>query len=90
MAPLKELGPVQISTTDAGRLSALVLCPDESLQGPLRANHVEINIKAVGMNMVVSLECLPFSHKTMLTTYRNLVRSQAVTIPTTSAPSSQG
>ena len=54
MTPLKELRPVRISTTDARRLSALVFRPDESLEGPLKLGHVEIKIKAVGMNMVVS------------------------------------
>ena len=53
--PLKELGPVQISTTDPGRLSALVFRPDHQiLEAPLEPGEVQIGVKAVGMNMVVS------------------------------------
>jgi len=54
MVPLKDLGPVKISTTDAGRLSALVFLPDERFEDPLKIGEVEIQVKAVGMNMVVS------------------------------------
>ncbi|KAI2092193.1 hypothetical protein LOZ63_002180 [Ophidiomyces ophidiicola] len=50
--PLKELGPVQIGTTDPGRLTALVFRPDTSLRESLKAGYVEVEVKAVGMNMV--------------------------------------
>jgi hypothetical protein len=46
---------VQISTTDPGRLSALVFRPDHQvLEAPLEPGEVQIGVKAVGMNMVVS------------------------------------
>ncbi len=47
----------QVASTDAGRLSALVFTPDESIAGPVPAGHVEIKVKAIGMNMFVS--CVP-------------------------------
>jgi NADPH:quinone reductase-like Zn-dependent oxidoreductase/NAD(P)-dependent dehydrogenase (short-subunit alcohol dehydrogenase family) len=51
--PLKELKPVQISTTDPGRLSALVFRPDHQLlEAPLKPGEVQVEVKAVGMNMV--------------------------------------
>lgn len=53
LTPLKELGPVRISTTDAGRLSALVFRPDDALKGPLKPGYIEVKVKAIGMNMVV-------------------------------------
>nr|ALQ32770.1 putative polyketide synthase [Fusarium aywerte] len=49
---LKDLGPLQVSTTDAGRLSALVFKPDEQLSGALDSGYVEVQIKAYGMNYV--------------------------------------
>lgn len=51
--PLKDLGPLQVTTTDAGRLSALVFKPDEELTGALQSGYVEVQIKAYGMNYVV-------------------------------------
>ncbi|KAK0613233.1 polyketide synthase [Immersiella caudata] len=50
--PLRELGPLQVSTTDAGRLSALVFKPDETKRGSLAPGHVEVQVKAYGMNYV--------------------------------------
>ncbi|KAF5679435.1 polyketide synthase [Fusarium heterosporum] len=50
--PLKDLGPLQVSTTDAGRLSALVFKPDETLSGSLEPGYVEVQVKAYGMNYV--------------------------------------
>ncbi|KAG9230876.1 polyketide synthase [Amylocarpus encephaloides] len=52
LVPLRELDPVKLSTTDAGRLSALVFLPDEGFEEPLKTGDVEIQVKAVGMNMV--------------------------------------
>ncbi|KAF5966955.1 polyketide synthase [Fusarium coicis] len=50
--PLKDLGPIQVTTTDAGRLSALVFKPDEELSGALEPGYVEVQVKAYGMNYV--------------------------------------
>lgn len=52
-APLTDLGPIRIATTDPGRLSALVFRPDKTLHGPLEPDHIEIKVRAVGMNMTV-------------------------------------
>lgn len=52
--PLKEAGPVRVGTTDAGRLSALVFRPDHQIiDTTLGPDEVQVDIKAVGMNMVV-------------------------------------
>ncbi|KAF5865927.1 hypothetical protein ETB97_001503 [Aspergillus alliaceus] len=51
--PMKDIGPVRIGTTDAGRLSALVFRPDhEVLNLPLNAHEIQVDVRAVGMNMV--------------------------------------
>ncbi|KAE8154714.1 hypothetical protein BDV25DRAFT_135634 [Aspergillus avenaceus] len=51
--PLKDIGPFRIGTTDPGRLSALVFRPDHRiLESPLNAYEVQVDVRAVGMNMV--------------------------------------
>nr|POE79798.1 compactin diketide synthase mokb [Quercus suber] len=61
--PLKDIGPVEISTTDPGRLTALHFRDDPTLSGPLPSRQVDVQVKAVGMN-IMELHALNGSYDT--------------------------